>query len=207
MRVGFRPLHHLVRNDPSLRLLDFAQLIAHHNVPMKTREARDPLLVELKNEQLRFDGTPHLIIRKRADGVSLPLGIPGIQVDRGTETFEQVEKHLMNAIEFVEGRHFERHWSFDNCLIPFLFTKEMRKNRAMQFVRGERGNCSFLLFQTIPDLGLLHHFPRPEHYDRAYQYIEGEPVHPDSIHIFTNPWQRVGHADFYLNTFDEKGAP
>jgi hypothetical protein len=23
---------------------------------------------------------------------------------------------------------------------------------------------------------------------------------------FTNPWQRVGHPDFYLNTFDEKGA-
>jgi hypothetical protein len=73
----------------------------------------------------------------------------------------------------------------------------------MQFIRSERGTCSFLLFQTIPDLGLLRHFPRPEHYDRNYQYIEGEPVHPDNIHIFTNPWQRVGHPDFYLNTFDE----
>src|SRR5258708_5775708 len=80
-----------------------------------------------------------------------------------------------------------------NCLIPFLFTKELRRHRAMQFVRDEHGKCPFLLFQTIPDLGLLPHFPRPEHYDRNYQYIEGEPVHPDNIHIFTNPWQRVGH--------------
>jgi hypothetical protein len=63
-----------------------------------------------------------------------------------------------------------------------------------------------LLFQTIPDFGLLRHFPRPEHYDRKYQYIEGEPVHPDNIHIFTNPWQRVGCPDFFLNTFNEEGA-
>jgi len=202
----FAPLQHLVRNDPNLRLLDFSQLIVHRNVPQQTREAKDPLLVELKYEQLRFDGTPHVIIRKRTDGISLPLGIPGIQVDRGTERFQQVEKHLQHAIEFVERKHFERHWGFENCLIPFLFTQEVRKNRAMQFIRSERGKCSFLLFQTIPDMGLLRHFPRPEHYDRNYQYIDGEPVHPDNIHIFTNPWQRVGHPDFYLNTFDEKGA-
>jgi hypothetical protein len=31
-------------------------------------------------------------------------------------------------------------------------------------------------------------------------------VQPDNIHIFTNPSQRVGHPDFYLNTFDDKGA-
>ena len=138
----------------------------------------------------------------------MPLGIPGIQVDRGTERdgFKQVETHLSHAIEFVEDRHYERHWGFKNCLIPFLFTKEARKNRAKEFVRRVRAKCSFLLFQTIPDLGLLRHFPRPEHYDRNYQYIDGEPVHPNNIHIFTHPWQRVGHPDFYLNTFDEKGA-
>jgi hypothetical protein len=202
----FAPLHHLVRNDPHLRLLDFAQLMVHRNVPQQTRDARDPLLVQLKHEQLRFDGTPHLFIRKRADGVSLPLGIPGIQVDRGTESFQQLEKHLLHAIEFIEERHFERHWGFDNCLIPFLFTKEVRKQRAMQFVREERGKCPSLLFQTIPDFGLLRHFPRPEHYDRNYQYIDGEPVHPDNIHIFTNPWQRIGYPGFYLNTFEQTGA-
>ena len=117
-----------------------------------------------------------------------------------------METYLLHASEFVEKRHFERHWGFDNCLIPFLFTQEVRKNRAMQFVRHERRNCSFLLFQTIPDLGLLRHFPRPAQYDRAYQYADDEPRHPDNIHVFTNPWQRVGHPDFYLNTFDEKGA-
>src|SRR5262249_27730449 len=85
----FAPLFHLVRNDPSLRLIEFAQLIAHRNVPQHTREAKDPLLIQLKQDQLRFDGTPHLLIRRRADGAPLPLGIPGIQVDRDTENWAQ----------------------------------------------------------------------------------------------------------------------
>jgi hypothetical protein len=203
----FAPLHHLVRSDANLRLIDFAQLMAHPHVPLVTRSASDPLLIQLKADTLRFDGTPHLLVRTREDGESLSIGIPGIQVDRGTESFQQVERYLAHAIEFVEGHHYEHHWGFDNCLIPFLFTKEVRKNRAMQFVREVRGNCPFLLFQTIPDLGLLHHFPRPEHYDKAYVYADDEPRHPDNIHLFTNPWQRVGYPDFYLNTFDDRGRP
>jgi hypothetical protein len=180
--------------------------MAHSNVPSETRRAADPLLIQLRSETLRFDGTPHLIVRKRNDGTSLPLGIPGIQVDRGTERFTQIEKYLLHAIEFVESRQFERHWGFENCVIPFLFTKELRKNRAMQFVREQRGYYGYLLFQTISDLGLLHHFPRPEHYDRSYTYKDDEAHHPDNIHVFTNPWQRVGYPDFYLNMFDEKGS-
>jgi len=199
----FAPLHHLARNDPNLRLLDFSRLIKHPNVPQQTRDAKDPLLVQLKDTQFRFDGTPHLLVRKRADGAALPVGIPGIQVDRGTESFQQVAKHLLHAIEFIEDRHFARRWGFDNCLIPFLFTNESRKIRAMEFVRQERGRCAFLLFQTIPDIGLLRHSPRLEHYAPDDQYIEGEPVHPSNIRIFTNPWQRIGYPDFYLTTFNE----
>jgi hypothetical protein len=200
----YAPLHQFVRGDPNLRLVDFVRLIQHPNVPQQTREAKDPLLIQLKETQLRFDGTPHLLIRTRADGVMLPLGIPGIQVDRGTESFRQLTKHLFSAIEFIENRHFESHWGFDNCVIPFLFTSEARKLRAMEFVRQERGKCAFLLFQSIPDIGLLRHFPRPEHYASGYKYADGEqPVHSDGIRIFTNPWQRVGCADFYLSTFSE----
>jgi hypothetical protein len=196
------PLRYLADHDPALRLIGFPELLAHHNVPATTRESKDPLLVQLKNSQVRFDGTPHVIVRKRADAV-FALGIPGIQVDRGTESFYQVEKHIQHAIEFVDDRHHERHWGFDNCVIPFLFTKELRKNRALQFVRTQRGTCQFLLFQTVPDYGLLRHFPRPEHYHRAHHYQDGNVRHPDNIHVFTNPWQRAGCPDFFLNTFDE----
>src|SRR5262249_12391020 len=153
------------------------------NVPSSTRSASDPLLIQLKSGQLRFDGTPHLIIHKR-DGVSLPLGIPGIQVDRGTESFAQIERYILHAIEFIEEGHHERHWGFDNCVVPFIFTMEVRKARAMQYIHERRGTCPFLLFKTIPDIGLLPHFPRPEHYDRKCKCANGEWTPPDNIHVF-----------------------
>ena len=120
------PLRYLTDNDPALRLIDFAQLLEHPNVPLATRQSKDPLLIPLKHDAVRFDGTPHVIVRERPDGVSLALGIPGIQVDR-TDSFEQIEKHILHAIEFIEDRHYERHWGFDNCVIPFLFTKEVQE--------------------------------------------------------------------------------
>jgi hypothetical protein len=82
---------------------------------------------------------------------------------------------------------------------------EARKERAMQFVRETRGARPFLLFKTIPDIGLLPQFPKPEHYDRKHQHADDDWAPPDSIHVFTNAWSRVGYPDFYLNTFDEKG--
>jgi hypothetical protein len=124
---------------------------------------------------------------------------------RRTRSAKTFEKHLQHAIEFINDRNYERHWGFDNCLIPFLFTKELRENRAMQFVREAHGPSPFLLFKTIPDIGLLPHFPKPEHYDRTYHYNEEDWVPPDTVHVFTNPWSRVGFPDFYLNTFDQKG--
>jgi hypothetical protein len=202
----FAPLRYLVRNDPNLRLLDFAQLMQHRNVPQQTREAKDPLLVILKEAQVRFDGAPHLLIRKGArEKAPLTLGIPGIQVDRGTTSIGKLESHLLHAIEFIDERHYERHWGFDNCVVPFLFTTQTRKERAMQFIRARGAHCPFLLFRTIPDFGLLRHFPRPEHYAPNYHYTDEEPRHPDAIHLFTTPWQRVGFADFFLSTFDEGG--
>jgi hypothetical protein len=199
----FAPLQQFVRSNSTLRLLEFAQLMQHTNVPQRTRETEDPLLIQLKDSQLRFDGAPHLLIRKHPNEPTLTIGIPGIQVDRSTETLRQLDKHLLNAIEFIEDRKFDTHWGFDNCVIPFLFTSAARKEHALEFVRQERGRCAFLLFQTVPDIGLLRHFPRPEHYSPTYHYAEGEPVHSPSIRIFTNPWQRVGCPDFYLSTFSE----
>jgi hypothetical protein len=203
----YAPLRHLVRNDPALRLIDFEQLRTHTNVPHSTRNATDPLLVQLKQSQMRFDGSPHVLVRARRDGARVSIGIPGIQVDRGTETFELVEKHLRHALEYVSVRHDAKLWGFDNCLIPFLFTKVSRKTRAMSFLAELQSSCPFILFKMIPDIGLLHHFPRPEHYDRDCQYKDDEWMPPDDIHVFTSPWQRVGFPDFFINTFDEIGVP
>jgi len=202
----YAPLHHLVRTDPALRLIGFADLLAHKNVPAATRAAADPLLVQLKQAQMRFDGTPHVLVRTRPDGRHLAIGIPGIQVDRGTETFEAIEKHLRHAVEYVGAGHDRRLWGFDNCMIPFLFTSASRKVRAMALLAEICGTCPFILFRTIPDIGLLHQFPKPEHYDPARPVAADEWKPPADIHVFTGAWQRVGYRDFHLRTFDEGGA-
>jgi hypothetical protein len=196
----YLPLRYLIAADSALRLIDFTQLLQHSKVPAATRKSPDPLLVTLRDADLRFDGTPHIIARRARDGDEYSLFLPGIQVDRGTETFAKVETHILHALEFVDGHHYERHWGSGNCVIPFLFTKAARKDRALKFLQQHRGKCAFLLFQTIPDLGLQPHFPRPQHYDRSYQPRDGEWVPPEAIHIFTQPWQRAGLPDFDLLT-------
>src|SRR5262245_30103190 len=49
----YGPLRHLVRGNPSLRLIDFPSLLAHRNLPEATRAMNDPLLIQLKADQLR----------------------------------------------------------------------------------------------------------------------------------------------------------
>lgn len=194
----YLPLRYLVAANPALRLIDLNQLLQHPKVPSATRESRDPLLIKLRDAEMRFDGTPHIIARRAQDGEEYSLFLPGIQVDRGTETFAKVETHIQHALEFVESRHYERHWGFTSCIIPFLFTKAVRKERALEFLQQQRGKCATLLFQTIPDLGLEPHFPKPQQYDRSYQYRPGEWIPPVDIHIFTKPWRRAGLPDFDL---------
>jgi|GEM_PF-4387613 len=196
----YLPLRHLVASDPALRLIDFVDLAQHNKVPIATRASRDPLLITLRSVEIRFDGTPHIVARKGGDGEEYSLFLPGIQVDRGTETFAKVEQHILHALEFVDGRHYERHWGFTSCVIPFLFTKQARMDRALEFVQRQRGKCASLLFQTIPDLGLEPHFPQPKHYDSNYRYQDDEWMPPDGIHVFTKLWQRAGCPAFDLKT-------
>jgi hypothetical protein len=113
----YLPLRYLVTADPALRLIDLSQVLERPKVPAATRQSRDPLLITLRDAEMRFDGTPHIIARRAHDGEEYSLFLPGIQVDRGTETFAKVETHILHALEFVESRHYERHWGFTNCII------------------------------------------------------------------------------------------
>jgi hypothetical protein len=202
----YAPLHHLARRDAALRLIDFAALRMHVNVPAATRAAQDPLLVTLGPRQMRLDGTPHVLVRTMTDGRRLAVGIPGIQVDRGTETLGTLAVHLHNAIEFIADGHHARLWGFDTALIPFLFTKASRMAHAMALVARETGATPFLLFKTIPDIGLLPNFPKPCKYQPAHPLFADEPP-PDGADVFATPWQRVGYPAFDLATFADGASP
>ena len=69
----------------------------------------------------------------------------------------------------------------------------------MRYVEKRYGPCKFLLFKLITDFHRdLHHFPKPVHYDPAHQYAVDEWRPPDTIHVVTTAWQRVGHSEFNL---------
>ena len=205
--IGFyAPLRHAVDRAPNVRLVPFAQLLKHDEVPEATRLAEDPLLITLRdageqtfNVSTRFDGTPFVLVVTLANGQEENRCVPGLQVDRGTRTLATLEQHVDHAVEFVRGRHYVRHFGFDTCLIPFLFTEDARKRHTMRYVEKRYGPCKFLLFKLIPDFHRdLHHFPKPAHYDPAYRYAAGEWRPPDTIHVVTTPWERAGHSDFNL---------
>jgi len=207
--IGFyAPLRYAADHAPNVRLLLFPELMQHPEVPEVTRRSDDPLRITLQkagqhtfdfDAVTRFDGTPFVLV------VTLPTGqeenrcVPGLQVDRGTRTLTTLEQHIDHAIQFVRDKHYARHFGFDTCLIPFLFTEAARKRHVMNYVEKTYGPCKFLLFKMIPDFHKdLDHFPKPAHYDLAYQYAEDEWRPPDTIHVITTPWERVGHPDFNL---------
>ena len=205
--IGFyAPLRYAVDHAPNVRLVSFAQLLHHAEVPETTRCAEDPLLITLQTAAdstidvvTRFDGTPFVLVITSPDGREENRCVPGLQVDRGTRTLATLEQHVDHAVQFVRGRHYARHFGFDTCLIPFLLTEDARKRHVMRYVEKQYGPCEFLLFKVIPDFHRdLHHFPKPAHYDPAYRFAADEWRPPDTIHVIKTGWQRVGYPDFNL---------
>jgi hypothetical protein len=205
--IGFyAPLRHAVDHAPHVRLISFAQLLKHREVPEATRRAEDPLLITLQkasqksfNVVTRFDGTPFVLVITSPNGQDENRCVPGLQVDRGTRSLATLEQHVDHAIQFVRAKHYVRHFGFDTCLIPFLFTEGSRQRHVMGYVEKKYGPCKFLLFKLIPDFHQdLDHFPKPGHYDPDYSYAVDEWRPPDTIHVITSPWSRVGYPDFQL---------
>lgn len=202
----FAPLRYAVDHATNVRLVSFADLLKHPEVPEATRRADDPLLVTLRAADqhcfevvTRFDGTPFVLVITLADGTEENRCVPGLQVDRGTRTLATLREHVDHAIQFVRGKHYARHFGFDTCVIPFLFTQQSRMRHVTAYVEKTYGPCKFLLFKQIPDFHQdLDHFPKPAHYDRSYQFTDDEWRPPDTIHVITTPWQRVGFPDFHL---------
>lgn len=205
--IGFyAPLRHAVDHAPHVRLVTFADLLQHPEVPESTRCAEDPLLITLQrasqhtfNVVTRFDGTPFVLVITLPNGQEENRCIPGLQVDRGTRSLVTLEQHVDHAIEFVRARHYHRHFGFDTCLIPFLLTQASRMQHVMRYVERKYGPCKFLLFKLVPDFHQdLDHFPKPAHYDPTYRYTADEWRPPESIHVITTPWLRVGHPEYFL---------
>lgn len=109
--------------------------------------------------------------------------LPGIEYERRkynenpTDTDEKIDK----ALEYIDDEHHFRE-GFKKAMIPFIATTEARTRTLMDYVKRKRGDCTFLLFKTVPDWAVERKFPDPN----------GD--------MFTEPWLRVGHPPFSLQT-------
>ena len=158
--------------------------------PESTRESDDPFNVPMGGDRaIRFDGTPFLLERNGSF-----IFVPGIEVDRRTEglttrapkdpTRTTLARHLDDIMEFFESKKHRSYYGFSMMMVPIITTNESHTESAMAYVEKKLGKCQYMLFDTLPDLALEPHFPKP------------------SADLFLRPKRRVGYKEF---CFDESG--
>ena len=156
-----------VRTKDGVRSLGF---------PDSTRQSRTPFWGDM-------DMPPHLI--DRGDDL---IFIPGIQVDRSTESLRNINpkdpkrttltKHLDEIISFHQCKLFQSYYGFSSAIYPVITIDEPHELNARNYIQDRIGKCGYIVFKTIPDIAYLDHFPAP------------------SAEIITTPWRRAGMADF-----------
>jgi hypothetical protein len=185
--MGFYlPLMVAVKEDPALTLIDTRAFLDHPNTPRAARESQHPFQVSIGDERVILDGRP--VVLKYNETA---LCIPGLQHERSTKGVRvkdpdrsSVGKHLRHAIAAHEQRIYEKHYGFDNFLLPFIFTNDAQMHLALQYILELRPNgVPFIICKTIPDLAYEAAFPKP------------------SSELLLSPWQRAGHPQF---TFSER---
>ena len=65
----------------------------------------------------------------------------------------------------------------------FVTTNPKHLTNMMALTHELIGPCTYLLFKCVPDWAHAANFPTPGGF------------------MLTEPWQRVGHPDFFLSTF------
>lgn len=176
-----------VRNDPSLRLLTWAHLATHPNVPARTRHAEHPFRIPLgrhvhnKELFLEPDGRP-LIIEKSDNGVFRKNIYLLKEIDLSTEPLTSAtdraswQRKLQRYKMFFDGKLYAAHYGFSSCLVLVVTTSEQRMN-AMLAMKPP----PYFLFRVEPNYARAPRFPAPGGW------------------MVTEPWRRAGAAEFYLN--------
>ena len=189
--IGFYlPMMVAVKDDPAFTLIDTRNLFDHANMPRATRASETPFTVLIDGERVRLDGRPVVLNRTRGDKTA-SICIPGIQHERNTKGVRvkdldrsSVGKHVRHAIAAHVQRLYEKHFGFDNFILPFLFTNESQMRLTLDYIEELRPRgCEFIICKTFSDLAHLDRFPKP------------------SAELFMSPWRRAGLCDF---TFDQE---
>ena len=186
-----------IRADPSLRLISWLEILASDKTPQATRAAsrpeRIPVTYDANREKFRAevvaDGFPFGIERTDSGRCSY-LFFPGIEADCATEPVDtndlersSIYKKFAAYRAIVSQDIHRTHFGIPNFFVPIITTNKSRMQsmmKVLQRITDGKGSKIFL-FKTFP----------------AFTSFEKPPA--STGHMLTEPWQRVGYPDFYLN--------
>lgn len=180
-----------VREDPTLRFINAAEIVEHPACPSTTREAIEPFVmpVSYRHRNVRVEG------RKEHDwppfGVALKLGngrerkilLAGIEFDRRTEPLETSDvqraslmRHLLSILALLDCG-YERHFGTGRFFVPIVTIGEVRMRSVshllLKLTDGQ--GSKHILFKHVDDFASFANFP------------------PATGHMLTVPWERAGH--------------
>jgi Replication-relaxation len=188
LELGTRAASHI-------RLISWAEILAHDATPQAARESDSPASIPVS---FVYDGKSHSLrltadarpfgIERIIDGQRTYLFFPGIEADCGSEPIaasdldrSSMTRKLRAYIAVAEQGIFRSHFGFPNFFAPIITTASARMNSIMQLLlklTGGRGSKMFL-FKTFPS------FTSPERPKPGGQML-------------CEPWQRAGFEPFSL---------
>jgi len=185
------------RENPSVRLISWPEILAHERTPHATREAANPTAIrvayslrgERRCDEINADARPFGLERTIA-GQKSYLFFPGIEADCGGEPIDagdpgrsSIAKKFAAYLAIAEQGLHRAHFGFPNFFVPFITTTEARLHTMLALLdRMTAGRGSkVLLFKTFPS------------------FISPERPPAASGHMLTAPWQRAGHPLLHLD--------
>lgn len=189
-----------VRGDPAAQLLKWRDIVALGQIPDGTlSQSRGAHYIPLERGHSKGDEKPFAL---RKDGED--LFILANEIDRGTEAFESdksrrtIREKFVHYKEIFDRRLWKTHYGFPNSIVIFYTLTESRMNSMRALAEREIGRPSWLLFAHTRDWGndkKEPHYPPPPG-ARPHHGIQ-------PLELYSRPYKRVGHPDFYLNRFTE----
>jgi len=186
-----------IRTTAELRLVDWDHIIASGKVPVSTiqspRPTHIPTTIVMRDREHRIeinaDGKPFGIEYRVQSATLVYRFFPGIEADMGTEPLQTLDverssivKKLLAYLSIERTGTYCCHFGFPNLFVPFVTTSATRVQSMMEaLARITEGRGSkFILFKAWPNPGAASALP---------------PLG----HILTEPWQRVGFPDLWLD--------
>jgi Replication-relaxation len=186
-----------VRADPSIRLITWTEILESDKTPVETRRAERPAHIPISfsangesyRTEICADGAPFGLEANRA-GKRTYLFFPGIEADCGTEPVttsdfdrSSILKKFAAYLAIAEQGVHRSHFGFPNFFVPFITTTRARMESMMTLLdRLTAGHgAKMFLFRTFP----------------GFTSFEKPPA--STGHMLTQPWQRIGYPEFYLN--------